>query len=71
MNLHIKLISLTVIHMPLKPVIGVGLLEQAVSGVLLVCEDSPGRGWRPVTTPPGRHLLFIELPRNRRSGFST
>ena len=70
MVFHIELIPFASIHMPLKPEIGVGLLEKAISDVLLVCEDAPDRGRRPVPALPGRHLLFIELPRNRRAGFS-
>ena len=70
MIFHIELIPLTSVYVPLKSEIRIGLLEKAVTGVLLVREDAPDRGWRPFAASPGRHLLFIELPRNRCAGFS-
>ena len=67
--LDVKLILLSRIVMPGKPVIGIGLLAQDITDVLFIGKDSSDSGTRPVIAKRWLDAICIEtLCHRRRTG---
>ena len=60
-SFHIKLIHLAVIRVPVKPLIRVGFLENAIAGVFFVGKDATDGSGCPFAALLGRRTQFYEF----------
>ena len=58
---HIVLIEVTVILVTIKIAVGIGLLENAVTGVFFIPDDVANTGRGPATALLGRNLFLVQL----------
>lgn len=68
---HIILVQNTIIGMAIKVVVGVGLLEDAISSVFLVCDNASDGCRRPVIAFACRDMLSIKFFCDSVSTFAT
>lgn len=58
---YIILVELTIILMPIEIAVRVGLLKNAIAGVLLICKNASNAGRSPATTFLGRYIFCIQV----------
>lgn len=56
---YIILVELTIILMPIEIAVRVGLLENTIAGVFLVCENAADAGRSPTATFFGRNIFCV------------
>ena len=67
---HIILVELSVIPMPVEIAVRIGLLENAIASVFLICENAANTGRSPVATFLGGNALGVQAFSNGIRSFT-
>ena len=67
---YIILVELTIIFMPIEIAVRVGLLKNAIAGVLLICKNAANAGGSPAATFLGRYIFFVQTFSNGIRSFA-